>query len=251
MMPDTSLLSEMTWTEVDEALGERPVAILPVGSTQAQGPHLTVDAQTVVAQAAALRGVAKLKDQRIPALVLPPLSYTVAEFAAGFAGTIGVQPATATAVLRDICIATAKRFRAVVILHLNLETAHVESVKAAVEEARKAGVSVCHTDFGRKRWADPLGEAFARGEHAGAVVTSLMMAVAPARVRDAVRISLPPVDGPQAALKKGARSMAEAGAEDGYIGDPTAASAEDGDAHLEALAEAVALMVMEHLGSKA
>jgi creatinine amidohydrolase len=250
-MSDNFLLSEMTWTEIDEAMGERPVAILPLGSTQAEGPHLPVTAQTAIAREAAQRGAAKLKARRIPALVLPPLPYSVADLTADFSGTVSLSPETLTGLLRDICLATAKRFRAIVILNLSLESRQIEAVKRAVEEARTAGVSVCQTDFAKKRWAPPLGEAFARGEHAGTVTTSVMLAIAPGRVRDSVRISLPPVDGPQAALKKGARSLTEAGAEDGYVGDPTSADAEDGDAQLDALAEAMAVTVMEHLGSKA
>ena len=42
----------------------------------------------------------------------------------------------------------------------------------------------------------------------------------------------------------------EAGAEDAYTGDPTAASREDGDGYFEALGEIFSLSVMEHLGSK-
>jgi creatinine amidohydrolase/Fe(II)-dependent formamide hydrolase-like protein len=250
-MSDNFLLSEMTWSEIDEAMGERPVAILPLGSTQVEGPHLPVDTQTAIARAAAQRGAAKLKMRRIPALVLPPLPYSLAELTADFAGTVSLSPETLTALVRDVCLATAKRFRAVIIVHLSLDRRLTEAVKLAIDEAGKAGVNACQTDFSKKRWAEPLGESFTRGEHAGMFTTSVMMAVAPDRVRDAVRISLAPVDGPQAALKKGARSLAEAGAEDGYIGDPTAADAEEGEAHIEALAEAVAVMTMEYLGSKA
>ena len=250
-MSDNFLLSEMTWTEVDEAASERPVAILPVGCMQAEGPHLPLSAQTAIALEAARRGAAKLKARRIPALVLPALPYSVSDLAADFAGTFSLQPETMTALLRDVCLATAKRFRAVMIVHLSLDRRLTDAIKLAIEEARKAGVSVAQTDFGKKRWAEPLGESFANGEHAGQFTTSVMLAVAPNRVRDSVRISLPPVDGPQAALKKGARSLTEAGAEDGYVGDPTAADAEEGEAHMEALAEALALMTMEHLGSKA
>jgi creatinine amidohydrolase len=244
-------LSAMAWTEIDAALKERPVALLPLGSTQAQGPHLPVDTDTVLALEAARRGAAKLKERRIPALVLPPLAYSVCELTADFGGTLSLSPETATALLRDVCLATAKRFRAVVIVHLNLESRQVEVIKKAVEEARKAGVSVSHTDFGKKRWAETLGEDYTRVEHAGGVKTSLMMAVAPKSVRDSVRISLPPVDDLAAALKRGAKTLGEAGGEDGYFGDPTAASAEDGETHLETLTEVIVLTVMEQLGSKA
>ena len=121
----------------------------------------------------------------------------------------------------------------------------------AVEEAGKQGVSVCYTDITKKRWAELLGDAYRQGDHGGAFETSLMMAAAPDQVRERERISLPPTDGLVAAMKKGAKTFLEAGGEDAYFGDPTAASAEEGEAYFEALAEVLSLSVMEHLGSKA
>jgi creatinine amidohydrolase len=106
-------------------------------------------------------------------------------------------------------------------------------------------------DIMKKRWSETLGEAFQTGDHAGAFETSLMMAAAPDMVRERERISLPPTDGLAPGLKKGAKTFAEAGGEDAYFGDPTAASAEAGEEHFEALAEILRLSVMEHLGSKA
>jgi creatinine amidohydrolase len=90
-----------------------------------------------------------------------------------------------------------------------------------------------------------------KGDHAGAFETSLMMAAAPEMVRERERISLPPMDGLMPALKKGAKTFVEAGGEDAYFGDPTAASAEDGETAFEALAEIINLSVREQLGSKA
>ena len=77
-----------------------------------------------------------------------------------------------------------------------------------------------------------------------------MMACARAQVREKERISLPPMDPLGPALKKGATTFAEAGGEDAYFGDPTAASAEEGEAHFETLADILTLSIMEHLGSK-
>ena len=250
-MADNIIVSEMSWTEVDEALKERPVAILPVGAIEAHGPHLPLNTDTVIATEMARRGAAKLKEQGVHALILPPVYFTVVDFGAGFAGTLGVTPQTSIALLRDVCVAASKKFRAVAIANIHLEPGHIECVKTAVEEARKAGASVCWADITKKRWVENLGESFKQGDHAGAFETSLMMAVAPDQVRERERISLPPVDGLMAALKKGAKTFAEAGGEDAYFGDPTAASSEDGESHFEALAEILRLSVMEHLGSKA
>jgi creatinine amidohydrolase len=120
-----------------------------------------------------------------------------------------------------------------------------------VEEARRAGASVCFADLTKKRWAELLGEAYQLGDHAGAFETSLMMAAAPDMVRERERISLAPTDGLVAAIKKGAKTFLEAGGEDAYHGDPSAASADEGESLYVALAEALAVSIMEHLASKA
>lgn len=250
-MADQIEMPDMTWTEVDEAMKDRPVALLPVGATQAHGPHLPVSADTVIATEMARRGAAKLQEHGVHSLILPPVNFTVSDFAADFAGTLSIPAETAIALLRDVCLAANKKFRAVALVNVNLEPRHVESLKAAVEAARKGGASVCWVEITKKRWSETLGEAFQTGDHAGAFETSLMMAAAPDMVRERERISLPPTDGLASALKKGAKTFAEAGGEDAYFGDPTAASAEAGEEHFEALAEILRLSVMEHLGSKA
>src|SRR5262245_37854417 len=250
-MADHIAISEMTWTEVDEALKERPVALFPVGATEAHGPHLPLSTDTVIATELARRGADKLKEHGIPSLILPPVAFTVADFGADFAGTLTLPADTATALLRDLCIAAGKRYRAVALVNIHLEPQHLECLKKAVEEATKAGASACYPDLTKKRWADLLGDAFRQGDHAGAWETSLLMAASPDMVRDSVRRNLAPVDGLVPALKKGAKTFVEAGGEDAYFGDPTAATSEEGENYFEALVEVLTVSVMEHLGSKA
>jgi creatinine amidohydrolase len=250
-MADEIVLSEMTWTEVDEALKERPIAIVPVGATVAHGPHLPLNTDSIIATELAKRGAAKLKERGIHSVVLPPVAFTVADMGADFAGSLTLPAATAIALLRDVCVVAAKKFRAVVVSNIHLEPAHVECVKKAVEEAKKAGVNVTAIDITKKRWNEIIGEVIVPGDHGGAFETSLMLAAAPDKVRDSVRRSLPPVEGWQEQLKKGAKTYADAGGEDAYFGDPTAATAEDGDTYFEGLAEILAVSALEHLGSKA
>ncbi len=250
-MADNIVMSEMSWTEVDEALKNRPVGLVPVGPTEAHGPHLPISTDTVLATELAKRGAAKLKDHGVPSLILPPVCFVSAEFGAEFAGTISLPAETEVALLRDIGIAAAKKFRAVAYVNLHLEPRHLESLKKAVDEAARTGAKVTYVDITKKRWMDALGEGFGSRDHAGAWETSLMMAAAPDQVRDSARRNLPPVDGLKPALEKGASTFVEAGGEDAYFGDPTAATAEDGESHFEALAEVLSLSVMEYLGSKA
>ena len=250
-MADNIVLSEMTWTEVDEKMKERPVALVPVGAIEAHGPHLPVSTDTLIALEMARRGAKKLKERGVPALILPPVFYTVSDFGADFAGTLSVSPETSVALLRDVAIAAAKRFRCVAFANIHLEPKHVECLRKAVEEAKAAGASTCWPDITKKRWAEMMGPAFQAGDHAGAWETSLMMAAARDQVRDHERRNLAPLDGLLPALKKGAKTFIEAGGEEAYFGDPTAATAEDGETYFEALGQVLSLSVMEHLGSKA
>jgi creatinine amidohydrolase len=250
-MADNVLMNEMSWTEVEEALKERSVALLPVGTTEAHGPHLPVTTDTIIAVALARRGAKKLEERGLHALIMPPVTFSVSELAAEFPGTVSLPKETVVAFVRDLCLALSKRFRAVALVNIGQEKAHLEALKQAVDEASEGGAKARLTDFAKKRWVDQLGEAFAAGDHGGSFQTSLMMVAAPEQVRERERISLPPMDGLAAGLKKGAKTFAEAGGEDAYFGDPTAASAEQGEAHLEALSEILALDVAEYVGSKA
>ncbi len=250
-MAENIVMSEMTWTEVDEAMKDRPVALVPVGAVEAHGPHLPVSTDTVIAVEVAKRGAAKLKEHGVPSLILPPVSFVVSDFGAAFPGTLSLPAETATALLRDVALAAGKKFRCVTFVNIHMEPKHIECLKKAVDEAKKGGISAGWAEFTKKRWSEELGEAFAQGDHAGAWETSLMMAAAPAMVRERERISLPPMDGLVAPMKKGAKTFAEAGGEDAYFGDPTAASSEDGETWLDALAQILTLSTMEQLGSKA
>lgn len=250
-MADNVLMSEMSWTEVEQALKERPIALLPVGNTEAHGPHLPVATDTVIAVEVARRTALRLKQKSLHALIAPPVTFCVSELGTEFPGTVSLPPDTAVALLRDVSVALAKKFRAVAFVNVNQEPANLEAQKRAAEEAKKAGAGVCVTDLTKKRWSDRLGASFNAGDHGGSFETSLMLACAADKVREKERISLPPMDALGPALKKGAKSFAEAGGEDAYFGDPTAASTEEGEAHFNTLADILTLSIMEYLGSKA
>ncbi len=250
-MAENVLMSEMSWTELEHALKERPLALLPVGNIEAHGPHLPVAADTLIAVGMARRTALKLKQRGLSALIAPPITFCASELAIDFPGTVSLPPATAVALVRDVSLALGKRFRAVALVSVNQEPANLDVLKTAAEEAKKAGGGACFTDLAKKRWSERLGEAFAAGDHGGSFETSLMMACAREHVREKERISLPPMDGLLTPLKGGAKTFAEAGGEDAYFGDPTAASAEEGEAFLESLADILTLSIMEYLGSKA
>ena len=115
-MAENVLMSDMSWTEVEQALKERPIALLPVGNTEAHGPHLPLATDTVIAVEMARRTVAKLKQRGLHALIAPPITFSVSQLGADFPGTVSLPPDTAAALVRDVCLALSKKFRAVALV---------------------------------------------------------------------------------------------------------------------------------------
>jgi len=227
------------------------VVILPIGSTEAHGPHLPLATDVIISEEMSLRGAAKLAALGIETLVLPAITYSVTDFSNDFAGTISIRKETAAAVIRDICTSLYKQgARLIAIANSHLEPEHIASINDAIEKVREeTGRAVAFPDKRRRRWAATLSEEFRRGDcHAGSYETSLVMAVRPELVRDEIRQQLERVAISIAEkIKDGARTFTEAGGNQAYFGDPRAASREEGEAIYEALSDMIVTAVIEAL----
>ncbi|MEO5510166.1 MAG: creatininase family protein, partial [Longimicrobiales bacterium] len=119
----------MTWEEVGALDVSRIVAILPVGATEAHGPHLPLGTDVVIAEAMALSGGGRLSDRGLDALILPAIAYTPVPFAAAFPGTIGISAATLTTTITDIAASLgACGIRVLVIANAHLDPTHVRAL---------------------------------------------------------------------------------------------------------------------------
>jgi creatinine amidohydrolase len=242
----------LTWKEAQERIKRGIVAILPVGSTEAHGPHLPLSTDVIISEAMSRRAAEKLVAQGIDTLVLPPLSYSVTDFSADFAGTISIRKETATALIRDICVSLYRQgARLIVIANSHLEPEHIASINEAIAEVKQSTDRlVAFPDKRRRRWAEKLTEEFRRGDcHAGAYETSLVLAAQPELVREAVRDGLARVNISIAdKIREGVTTFSEAGAGEAYFGNPQAASCEEGESSYEALADMLVTATLEALG---
>ncbi|HZJ70059.1 MAG TPA: creatininase family protein [Planctomycetota bacterium] len=236
-------LAKLRWTEAEVLLRRGCAAILPVGSTEAHGPHLPLDTDVTIALGMARRAAAALTHKGRACVVLPPLAYAVTDFAAPFAGTLSLPAATATALVRDVLLAAAARgFRPVALANAHLEPAHVATLRAAVEAAAASpasrGAPFVFPDVTRRRLAERLTEEFRSGAcHAGQYEGSLVLADDPGSVDETVRRALPPVEISLVdAIAAGKSDFVQAGGRQAYFGRPAAASAEEGRASFETLA---------------
>ncbi len=238
-----------TWKEAGEALARGVVAILPIGSTEAHGPHLPLATDVIISEEMSLRAAEKLRAQGLETMVMPAIAYSVTDFSAEFSGTISIKKETAAALIRDVCVSLYKQgARLIVIANSHLEPEHVASINEAIERVKQeTGRAVAFPDKRRRRWAQTLTEEFRRGDcHAGSYETSLVMAARPELVRENIRQSLESVPISIAAkIKQGARNFTEAGGNDAYFGDPSAASQQEGEAMYHALSDMIVTAVIE------
>lgn len=233
-------LAQLTWEDVERLDRGHTVAILPVGAVEAHGPHLPLDTDVVIAIAMARAGARRLAERGHASLLLPPLQYTAAHFAAAFAGTVSVSAPTVTALVVDIARSmTQQGFAALAIANAHLDPAHLIALGDAVARARDGGLlPIAFPNLTRKPWGGRLGDEFASGAcHAGQFESSIVLAENPDAVRD-VRHDLEP--NPHSlsdAIRGGKKSFAEAGGPRAYFGNPAAATKEEGERTIAVLGQ--------------
>ncbi len=246
--PSPRILFEMTWEEVRGLPPTRAVPILPVGAVEAHGPHLPLGTDGIIALAMARSGALRLAEAGHTAVLLPELSYTSAAFAAGFPGTIPMDPTVVTNTVISIARGLyGQGFGILAIANAHLDPGHLESLRQAADALGAEGMPVAFPDLTRRRFAERLTEEFRTGAcHAGRFEGSIVLAERPDLVHAAVMRNLPPNPASLSdAIREGKESFEAAGGESAYFGWPAEASAEEGLETIAILGEILAESVLE------
>jgi creatinine amidohydrolase len=244
--------SECTWRDLDTSARDQAILILPVGSTEAHGPHLPLETDVLISEAMAAEGVRSLRASGLLAFVLPAIAYSVTDFAVDFTGSISIRCETARDVIADIGRSLFKQgFRRMCIANSHLEPRHVDSIVEAIAIVRsETGIEIAFPDTRRRKWAALLTDEFRSGAcHAGRYEGSVVLAVRPDLVRDDIRATLPPVNLSLVdAIRDGKTSFVDAGGELAYFGEPAEASIEEGRRTVATLAEILVQSIQETFG---
>jgi mycofactocin system creatininase family protein len=198
-------LAECTWPE----LCERPVILVPLGSTEQHGPHLPLETDTVIASAVADELAASVEGY-----VAPAVSIGASGEHQGFPGVLSIGNEALTTVLIELARSVSPWSERIVLV--NGHGGNTASVKRAVDQliAERHDIS----------WVACLAPGDA---HAGRTETSLMMHLAPSLVRgDRVEPgnTRPIGELMPALMTNGVKHLAP----NGVLGDPTGASAKEG-----------------------
>ncbi len=219
--PPSSALTHLSWPQVRKALDADPRLILPVGALAQHGPHLPLGTNTLIAEAVA-REVAR--DTGI--LLAPTFHYGVrGPEREEYAGSAGLQRKTLHRALNELLAEWEDHgVEEFVLLTAHRHEPHLDALLMALtSSSRTTVVNLFAVDVGDLLEGDPLSE------HAGELETSLMLYLAPDRVRaDAIRDVIPD----RKTLRRYARGRVPTPPPDsrGALGSPSLATPLKGEA---------------------
>ncbi len=186
--------------------------LVPLGSTEQHGPHLPLDTDTRIA--AAVAGAAA---ELLGHLLAPAMPYGAAGEHQGFPGTVSIGTAALEAVLvecgRSACDWAAR------LVFVNGHGGNVEALRSAVALLRREGRDVA--------WCTPAAGQVT-DTHAGHAETSVLLHLSPQLVRTGEFRpgNTEPLSDLMPRLRAGGM---RAVSESGVLGDPTTATASDGE----------------------
>ncbi len=245
-MPETLLLEEMTWPEVEAALaGGRTAVVVAVGATEQHGRHLPLLVDAARGDRLALEVARRLGRT----LVGPTIRVGCSEHHMGFPGTVSLAPDTLEAVCLDYVTSFARHgFRTVYLVPSH--GGNFAPLATMSDELRRAGAPDCevraYTDLTEfvGFWEGAVREvapelAHRVGGHADIAESSEMLCIRPDLVREELG-EAGHAGGFDAALAE--RIFAEglrAVTPNGVLGDPRGMSREIGERCIARAAEGI------------
>ena len=175
-------LTEMSGQEVEAAVARTRLILLPVGATEAHGPHLPLGTDTMEAREICRRVALRMEQEGRPVVIGPVIPFGTSSFHLGFPGTVSISSRTLVSLLTEIAASLhLSGFRDFVLIHGhdgNLPSMMV-AAQEIVDSLPEARAVVLH-------WLAPLSRVYhtiqrsKRGEgHGGEGETSRLLVTHP------------------------------------------------------------------------
>jgi creatinine amidohydrolase len=234
-IPDARNFAYLTWKQVDALPRETTLLVLPTAAIEQHGHHLPLATDTLINNL--LLGKAlQLVPSDLSIYVLPPVCYGKSNEHLGFPGTLSVSAQTFLAVVRDLGASiAASEFKKVVLY--NTHGGNTSLVDILARDLR--------AEFGLRTFSlfGSPGATFegvseqerTYGFHAGEIETAYLLHGAPELVHpnEYTKNYIARVDDPELLKPEGSSAnfawLTRDIAPSGVLGDPTAASADNGE----------------------
>ena len=251
---EVNCLSNMTFRQVQELKKRTDIALFPIGTTEAHGPHLPMMVDALSANETTQRAAKKLKTRNIDTLIAPTLNYALTDTANSFDGNITVRFETVANIVEDVCISLAKwRFNRIMIVCGHGERKNIEAIAEGIRRAsRKERLKAKISDWFMKGM--PKIRAVCKEEHpewdwhAGEWETALVLLRHPELVDQKELSKLKPNwEGKNLHenIALGKNDWLDLGAPLAYFGDPRMATKSTGDKVYDIFSDIVVEEVIE------
>jgi len=188
----TRLFAEMTWPEVEEAVGRGAGVVLPVGSTEQHGYHLPLATDAILATELALAVAEPLDLLVAPAVAYGYRSRPLSGGGQGFVGTTSLRAQTLMALVEDVLRELVRQgFKKIVVLNWHMENQNFvyESAFLTLESRPDAAARILVAELAFQDLSPATMDLlFPDGfpgwdvEHASILETSLMLHLKPGLV---------------------------------------------------------------------
>jgi creatinine amidohydrolase len=229
------------WPEVES--GPRRLLVVPLGSLEQHGPHLPMDTDTRIAVAVASRAIASgARGGRDGVGLAPPVAIGASGEHADFPGTLSIGTDALTTLLVELGRHASLHWPAMLLV--NGHGGNAPAVHAAQRQLRAEGrdCHAWHAGLSKDQLAAAGMDAGVADPHAGRFETSLLLALSPALVR--LDLAAAGDTRPLAEIMPALRSSGVAAVTpNGVLGDPSGASAEEGERLLSLLVASLGAVI--------
>lgn len=249
---------EMTWTEVEELRKKTDIILIPVGAVENHGPHLPLGTDSMIGDETCRRAALALKKDGIEVAIAPTIPFGISMHHMCFPGTIDVRSEVLTGLVMDVCTSMIKHgFKKLIVVpsHFN----NIEPCEVAVREIARQNpnVKTVVITWLRLAYSHPRARNLLKSErpylggegHAGEKETSCMLTLHPSLVRKEKMVTYFSKEFEKKWKDRGGVGWANCQQKDvtpyGHIGDPTKATAEEGEAWFEVYSDPLIKFVKE------
>ncbi len=243
-------LAHYTWREVEGLSKDPGVVVQPIGAVEQHGSHLPLLTDTLIANATVERALAHLSEE-VSAWVLPTLPVSKSNEHVGYAGTVALRASTLIAVLTDIASSlVAAGFKR--LLFVNAHGGNKALLEMTCRDLHAELGLLCFLAqpsplSDEERAALPVKEQ-RFGIHGGTVETALILAAHPELVHmDKATPHYPEFPSNKVHLTSLPQVawLTRDWSPVGHFGDPTVATAEDGERWLDHAGKTLADLITE------
>ncbi len=226
------LYQDLTGPEIATRISNESILLLPIGAIEQHGPHLPMSVDTVIAHEVATAVVDRCGEE-LDVWQLPTLAVSKSNEHAWSAGTLYLSPETMLAVLRDIgrSIATTEATRLVLLNGHGGNTTHLGTALRELRLQFGLKTFLMHPSLPPAYGGSSTEEELGMGIHGGRNETSVFMHLRPGEVNlELAERKVPEQLAENKHVKFGGSVsfgwLSNDFDPDGYIGDPTGATAE-------------------------